>query len=77
MKDLAKMRLGVLRELKNIRKFFDYMEIGVKKRNPDSIQKAYVFIKAFAYHMEHGDLAPLDVLLHLELLKNELDKDEE
>ena len=45
MNDLNKMRLGVLRELKNVHKFLDNMERSVKTRNPQAIQKAYVFLR--------------------------------
>ena len=68
MKEIAKMRLGVLRELKNIRKFLDNMEKSVRSRDEDNIQRAYVFIKTMVYHMNEGDLTPLDVELHKELL---------
>ena len=68
MKDLAKMRLGVLREIKNIRIFFDRMERKVKSRNTDSVQDAYVFIKTLAWHMDNGDLTPFEIELHRELL---------
>ncbi len=68
MKDIAKMRLGILREIKNIRKFFDHMEKNVKSRDEQSIQRAYVFIKMMVYHMNEGDLEPMNVELHKELL---------
>jgi hypothetical protein len=68
MKDVQKMRLGVIRELKNMRKFFDHMENGVKSRDPVKISRAYIFIKTMVYHMNEGDLTPLSVELHHELL---------
>ena len=68
MKEIAKMRLGVLRERKNIRRFLDHMERTVKSRDEEGIQRAYVFIKTMVYHMNEGDLTPLDVELHKELL---------
>lgn len=64
MKDIAKMRLGVLRELKEIRKFFDSMEKGVKSRDETRVQRAYFFIKTLVYHMDEGDLTPLSIELY-------------
>jgi hypothetical protein len=64
MKDIAKMRLGVLRELKEIRKFFDMMEKGVKSRDEIRVQRAYFFIKTLVYHMDKGDLTPLSIELY-------------
>jgi hypothetical protein len=63
MDDLTRMRLGVLRELKNIRKFFDMMEKGVKTRDPVRVQRAYFFIQQLVYHMDDGDLTPLMIEL--------------
>jgi hypothetical protein len=68
VKDVAKMRLGVLRELKGIIRFFEDMEKGVKSRDPARIYPAYIFIKTLAYHMNEGDLTPLSIELHQELL---------
>jgi hypothetical protein len=68
MKEIARMRLDVLRELKNIRRFFDHMEKSVRSRDEEAIQRAYVYIKTMVYHMNEGDLTPLDVELHKELL---------
>ncbi len=71
MKDLARMRLGVLREIKNLRKFLDSMERSVKSRNEDAIQKAYVFLVYMVQEMNYGLLAPdniaLDVAIAQEL----------
>lgn len=69
MNDLNKMRLGVLRELKNIHRFIDNMERSVKARNPIAIQKAYTFLKALTYHMDEGDLTPDNINYNLELTK--------
>ncbi len=63
MKDITKMRLSVLREIKDIRKFFDMMEKGVKTRDPTRVQRAYIFIDTLAYHMDKGDLTPLAIEL--------------
>lgn len=68
MKEIAKMRLGVLRELKNMRRFIDHMERSVKSRDEEAIQKAYLFLKAMVYHMDEGDLTPLSIELHKALL---------
>lgn len=67
MNDLSKMRLGVLRELKNIHKFFDQMERNVKSRNPESVQKAYMFLTNLVYQMDKGSLTPDNVALDVEL----------
>lgn len=50
------MRLGVLRELKNMRRFIDHMERSVKSRDEDAVYKAYLFLKTMVYHMDEGDL---------------------
>lgn len=63
MNNLNQMRLGVLRELKNIRRFFDMMEKGVKSRDPVKVQRAYFFIQKLVYHMDEGDLTPLNIEL--------------
>jgi hypothetical protein len=72
MKDLAKIRLALLAEIKEIIAFFQRMERDVKTRNPHSIYPAYVFIKTLRYHVREGDLTPLMVELHQELLHQEL-----
>ena len=68
MKEIAKMRLGVLRELKNMRCFIDHLERSVKSRDEQSIQKAYLFLKTMVHHMDEGDLTPLSIELHKALL---------
>lgn len=71
MKEINKMRLGVLRELKNLRKFIDNMERSVKNRNPEAIQKAYMFLVHLMMEMDEGLLTPnsiaIDVALSQEL----------
>lgn len=62
------MRLGVLRELKNVRRFFDNMERSIKTRNPVAIQKAYMFLRTMVVMMDSGELSPKNVELNLELL---------
>ncbi len=64
MDNITQMRLGVLREIKNIRKFFDMMERGVKSRDPLKVQRAYLFIEKLVYHMDQGDLTPLMIELY-------------
>jgi hypothetical protein len=71
MKEINKMRLGVLKELKKIIRFFEEMEKGVKSRDPSKIYPAYIFIRAFAYQMNKGELSPLSIELHQELLHQE------
>ncbi len=69
MKDINKMRLGVLRELKNVRIFFDRMESSVKSRNPESIQRAYMFLVHLVREMNEGCLTPDNVALDVELAR--------
>ena len=58
MKDIAKMRLSVIREVKNIRKFLDMMEKSVKTRDYQKVYTAYTFLTSLVYHMNKGDLTP-------------------
>jgi len=67
MKDIAKMRVDVLREIKSIRKFFDIMENNVKSRNELAIKRAYVFLSTLVYHMDEGDLTPNTIRYNMEL----------
>lgn len=67
MKDINKMRLGVLRELKNVHKFLDNMERSVKTRNPEAIQRAYMFLVHLVREMNEGCLTPNNVALDVEL----------
>lgn len=69
MNDLNKMRLGVLRELKNVHKFLDNMERSVKTRNPQAIQRAYVFLVHLVREMDVGILTPDSIALDVELYK--------
>ena len=70
MKDINKMRLGVLRSIKELRTFIDSIESGVKSRQPDKIYPAYIFLKTLCYHMDKGDLTPFSIELYQELLHN-------
>ena len=63
-KDVNGIRLSIVKELKNIRLFFDNMEKGVKSRDPKKIKRAYFFLKTLVYHMDEGDLTPLSIELH-------------
>lgn len=67
MKDINKMRLGVLRELKNVHKFLDNMEQSVKTRNPEAIQRAYMFLVHMVREMNEGCLTPDSVALDVSL----------
>lgn len=69
MKDINKMRLGVLRELKNVRKFLDNMESSVKSRNPEAVQRAYMFLVNMVREMNEGCLTPDSVALDVELTR--------
>jgi len=67
MNNLNHMRLGVLRELKNVHKFLDNMERSVKSRNPVAIQKAYMFLVHLVHEMDDGLLTPNNIALDVEL----------
>ena len=64
MNDYNKIRLHLLKELKNVRRFFDNMERGVKSRNEEHIVKAYYFLKTLVHHLDKGDLTPEAIELH-------------
>ncbi len=74
MDDLVKMRLGVLREIKNVYKFFERMEKTVKTRNPEAVQKAYIFLIHLVHHMDKGCLTPESIALDLDLARAYHDK---
>lgn len=67
MSDLTKMRLGVLRELKNVRLLLDRMERKVKSRDPKAVQLAYMFISTLVVMLDSGELSPDTVALNLEI----------
>lgn len=71
MKEVAKMRLGLLKEIRKIIGFFEDMEKGVKSRDPARIYPAYIYISTLAYHMREGDLTPLSIELKQALLHDE------
>lgn len=68
------MRLGVLKQIKTVRKLLDQIEKNVKSRDEQAVQKSYVFLKALVYHLDNGDLTPESVELHKELLLSSLNK---
>lgn len=63
------MRLGVLKEIKNVRMFFDHMEHNVKQGNPEHIQRAYMFLTHMVLLMNEGQLTPDSIALDVELAK--------
>jgi len=69
MKDLARMRLGVLREIKNVNRFLESMEKSVKSRNPEAIQRAYMFLVHLVRLMDDGCLTPNNIALDLEIAR--------
>ena len=71
MASILKMQRGVLKELKNIRRFFAMMERDVKSGNPMKVSRAYVCIKTLVHHMDKGDLTPFEVELHHALLSSQ------
>lgn len=76
MNELSQMRLGVLRELKNLRKFIDRMERSVKERNPEAIQRAYMFLVHLTHEMDKGVLTPDNIALDVELGRLLRERDE-
>lgn len=69
MKDIAKMRLGVLRELKLVRQMIDRMERNVKGRNPEAIERSYIWLQTLVVQMNEGELSPKSVALNLEIAR--------
>ncbi len=69
MKDIARMRLGVLRELKVVRQMIDRMEKNVKGRNPEAIERSYIWLQTLVVQMNDGELSPNGVALNLELAR--------
>ncbi len=67
MKDLARIRIAILKELKNLHRFVDHMERNVKSRHELSIKRAYIFLSVLTYHMEEGDLSPDNIMYNMEL----------
>jgi hypothetical protein len=70
MNELSRMRLGVLREIKNLRRFIDNMEKSVKSRNPEAIQRAYMFLVHLVREMDDGFLTPDSIALDVELARS-------
>lgn len=75
MSDLTRMRLGVLKQIKNVHKFLDMMEKSVRNYNPEAIQRAYVFLSHMVYMMDKGCLTPDNVALDVALAKLLQDKE--
>jgi hypothetical protein len=69
MKEIRKMRQGVLRELKNVRIFFDNMERSVKNGNPEATQRAYIFLVHLVREMDTGILTPNSIAIDVELCR--------
>lgn len=61
MDSITKLRLCVLKELKNLRRFLDLMEKNVKTRKPEHTIRAYTFLTILVEHMNEGDLTPFNV----------------
>lgn len=69
MKDLAKMRLGILKELKNVRAILDCMEKNIKGRNQEAIERSYIWLQTLVVQMNEGELSPKVVALNLEIAR--------
>jgi hypothetical protein len=63
------MRLGVLRELKNVRRVIDMMEQKTKSRDPEAVQRAYMWLKTLVVIMDIGELSQKQVALNLEFAR--------
>jgi len=74
MKDVNRARLQIIKELKDIHRFFDTMERNVKTREPHKVWKAYHFLQTLVYHMDKGDLTPESIELH-QALRESYDED--
>lgn len=61
MDSLTQLRLCVLKEIKNVRRFLDMMEKNVKTRSPEHTLRAYTFLTILVEHMNEGDLTPFNV----------------
>lgn len=61
------MRLGVLRELKNVRLLLDRMEAKIKGRDPQAVQEGYMFLQTLVVMLNEGELSPKQVALNVEL----------
>jgi len=77
MKEIAKMRIGLIKEVRKLIKFFEEMEKGIKSRDPGKIYPAYVYISTLAHHMSEGDLTPLSIQLKQALLHDEHKRESE
>lgn len=69
MKEISKMRLGVLRELKNVRRVIDMMEQKTKSRDPEAVQRAYMWLKTLVVIMDIGELSQKQVAINLDLAR--------
>ncbi|HLX54198.1 MAG TPA: hypothetical protein VKR58_09660 [Aquella sp.] len=69
MSDIIKMQRGVIRELKNVRRFFDNMERSVKHGNAEAIQRAYMFLMHLVTAMDDGMLTPNNIALDVKLAR--------
>jgi FtsP/CotA-like multicopper oxidase with cupredoxin domain len=69
MNDLYKMRLGVLKELKNVHRFIDNIERSVRANNPRAIERAYMLLCHLVREMDQGSMAPDSVALDVELMQ--------
>lgn len=67
MIELEKMRRGVLKELKNVHRFFDNIEKSVRARNPAAIQRAYMLLVHLVNEMDNGMLTPNNIALDVAL----------
>lgn len=75
MNEIHKMRRGVLRELKNVRRFFDNIENSVRSGNPLAVQRAYMLLVHLVHEMDNGMLTPNNIALDVALAQELRDGD--
>lgn len=63
------MRLGVLKELKHLQYYIDFMHKRVKNRDEEMTQRAYIFLKHMAKLMDDGVLSHERITFELELTR--------
>lgn len=65
------MRLGLLKEIKSMIRFFESMHEGVKSRDESKIYPAYIFMSILARHMNTGELTSTSIELYQQLMHDD------
>lgn len=69
MKEIAKMRLGVLSGLKKAKHLLDAMIRKTKSRDALTMEYGFMFLKIFLSMLNEGALSHENILLNIELSK--------